>query len=829
MPIIAQAPESIYECTLLNVLRSKGSSGSGLYEKVVSFIKIASPLVDLTISGPFRNYTLHNREHSKKIIHLAGFLLPLAMIESMSELDLVIFIYAAFVHDMGMSLTSVERDRIIQLPAFTDGIQSWPALAEAYTSTNLRLAAAQLPHEREVVASELYELQEAALANYLRPRHGSPDRYRELIARINKASDRQDLFTHRGTSFEDIFVEVCASHILDVSVLSETKSAYAERFPRRAALGGLYLNAQFCAALLRITDILDFDRERTPKILFESLGIAGRSIPGAEVSLLEWQKHLSIHSVEINPQEFVISAQVRHPVIERSIRDFCALIEREIRDTLAILRRNPTEITQIYLPELPIIVRAHITPIGYVYREMALSLNQSRILHLLMGERLYTNPAVALRELVQNSMDACLVREGLEGKSYQPQINVSDEVDANGKYWLVIRDNGTGMDEHILSEYFLTLGNSYYRSAEFHRRAPTYKPISRFGIGIAAVFLIADVLELRTRSSSSPRGDDQGRCVRIEGVLSLAFVTESMSISPGTEVRLMIKTEFAADPLNFARMCFEYLQTAIMQPRVRVAMNLAGMAHTICGEAGLKARADASTALAAKDLELVLLDMARWSDRFQGSVGFFLHVSPDGKLSHLRDGRYVRTTRASLDPRDYLVTYPGNRIAVNGFSMSLKGLGKIFGRGKERLAMVYSLDVLGDDDVEYDISRQRVIGTGKHSVLETLERAVVSGFEGMGVFNRLEEVTKRVFTATKIKPATDTASYYKQFKPVSDGELLDKVFTLMPASPWHIGIHKKIAKELSISNNLAGRSISTLIALGRLVAQPYSNPHNSER
>jgi hypothetical protein len=161
--------------------------------------------------------------------------------------------------------------------------------------------------------------------------------------------------------------------------------------------------------------------------------------------------------------------------------------------------------------------------------------------------------------------------------------------------------------------------------------------------------------------------------------------------------------------------------------------------------------------------------------------------------------------------------------------MSLKGLGKIFGRGKERLAMVYSLDVLGDDDVEYDISRQRVIGTGKHSVLETLERAVVSGFEGMGVFDRLEEVTKRVFTATKIKPATDTASYYKQFKPVSDGELLDKVFTLMPASPWHIGIHKKIAKELSISNNLAGRSISTLIALGRLVAQPYSNPHNSER
>ena len=128
MAIIPQVPESIFECTLLKALKSKDPSGSGLYDKAVSFIKTASPLVDLTISGPFRNYTLHNREHSKKLVHLAGFLLSAEMIESLSELDILVFVYAAFLHDMGMSLTSVERDRIIQSPSFTDEIQSWPAL-----------------------------------------------------------------------------------------------------------------------------------------------------------------------------------------------------------------------------------------------------------------------------------------------------------------------------------------------------------------------------------------------------------------------------------------------------------------------------------------------------------------------------------------------------------------------------------------------------------------------------------------------------------------------------------------------------------------------------
>jgi hypothetical protein len=54
------------------------------------------------------------------------------------------------------------------------------------------------------------------------------------------------------------------------------------------------------------------------------------------------------------------------------------------------------------------------------------------------------------------------------------------------------------------------------------------------------------------------------------------------------------------------------------------------------------------------------------------------------------------------------------------------------------------------------------------------------------------------------------------FAGVDNESVLESVLALMPAGPWPIGLHKEIAKRLAISNGLASRAISTLIATGRL-------------
>ena len=61
-----------------------------------------------------------------------------------------------------------------------------------------------------------------------------------------------------------------------------------------------------------------------------------------------------------------------------------------------------------------------------------------------MGEKLYNSPEIALRELLQNSIDAINFRKRLQKESFEPKI----EINFDGQT-LSISDNGIGMDEYI--------------------------------------------------------------------------------------------------------------------------------------------------------------------------------------------------------------------------------------------------------------------------------------------------------------------------------------------------------------------------------------------
>src|SRR5690348_12074689 len=87
MPIIPAAPESVSQCRMVAVLNQKSVPADGAADKVARFIEVASPLVDMIVSGPFREYTLHNRDHCKKLLHLAGAIIPDETMQSLSPLE----------------------------------------------------------------------------------------------------------------------------------------------------------------------------------------------------------------------------------------------------------------------------------------------------------------------------------------------------------------------------------------------------------------------------------------------------------------------------------------------------------------------------------------------------------------------------------------------------------------------------------------------------------------------------------------------------------------------------------------------------------------------
>jgi|GEM_PF-1545641 len=817
MILIPPPPEDIKNTFLFQNLAAKSLPDDGLIERVNTFVSTVSPLLDLILASPFRDYTLHNSKHSKKLIHLSEYIISRNTLEHLSALEIAIIIISCYLHDLGMCLTSTEREQIISTQEFEDELRAWPQLW--YEIENARKQYSRVSYlERSTIESRIFQLQEAGLASFLRSRHGTYERYAKLISKLKESVGRNDLLKVKDVSFENEIIQICVSHNEDVAVLLEIIDAYNDRFPRDISIGGFKVNMQFCAAVLRLTDILDFDRERTPRILFESLGIGdGTFFPGKSVSLQEWNKHMAVHSLEIRTDEVIISADSTHPTIERSIRDYCGVIERETRDTISVLRRNRPEIIDKYQIELPLTVRPRIRSIGYVYKDMAFKFDELSISTLLMGEGLYSNKSVALRELIQNAIDACVFRQFLNREpGYNPLVSVSFTIDEDDRTWLEVTDNGIGMDEHVLSNYFFRIGNSYYRSSEFERftkgLSGNFTPISRFGIGILSVFMIGDIFQILTRNQFSPRADTLFRSIMVEGRFGLAFVTENETGPHGTTIRVRLNQKNSLAAELFLSNAAVYIRTVVRRPKIPVRISLLPSAFTIDSSSFLGLRESSHEELMKKGVVPIIIDVGRWSKRITGHIVLFFLQCENSLLRHRLEGMKPEKID-SYAP--YMKNYHGNRITVNGITMVSKNIGTVLGKKNLRITGAIDIELTGDDDIQYDVSRDKLIGTGITIARNELKTAIIQAVKELGYYNRLHEETKTAIEYVACGKPVDTEKLHN-VQPIDNESILSAVLKVAPKEPWPPGLHRIIAEKLEIQPHVVYRAISTLIESGRL-------------
>jgi molecular chaperone HtpG len=165
----------------------------------------------------------------------------------------------------------------------------------------------------------------------------------------------------------------------------------------------------------------------------------------------------------------------------------------------------------------------------------------------LMGTKLYGDPEVALRELLQNSIDACLLRSAMEkswGNLYEPEIHIKYSTESEGDV-LEIIDNGTGMDQYIIDTYYSKVGSSFYKSADFFdlksQSKAKFTPTSRFGIGILSCFMVADTLVVDTRRVYGPHDSSDAINLTIEGQDSIFWIKSGQRKTPGTSTKLFLR------------------------------------------------------------------------------------------------------------------------------------------------------------------------------------------------------------------------------------------------------------------------------------------------
>ncbi len=121
----------------------------------------------------------------------------------------------------------------------------------------------------------------------------------------------------------------------------------------------------------------------------------------------------------------------------------------------------------------------------------------------ILGEHLYSDPQVALREALQNAHDSCERRRvEYPEDGYEPRIRVRADPRHN---LLEIEDNGSGLTHQEIREFLATIGRSY--TGELRQQLELEDPeaaqslIGQFGLGLLSGFLLADQMTLTTRSS----------------------------------------------------------------------------------------------------------------------------------------------------------------------------------------------------------------------------------------------------------------------------------------------------------------------------------------
>ena len=449
------------------------------------------PALEL-IRNTYTQYTQHNIVHCRNVILLMGEIIPRRTLRQLNALEITMLLLSALLHDVGMIVSEREKARTLasdRFRRFSDEHPVHVAAIHDWTQKGQVLRAAAI--------------QDSLLAEFFRRVH--TDRVRRYIE-----EHLSDGLAFQECSLLDDVSSLCESHGWGVreswDPLDSSKAVC--QLPTNAPVSGVPCCMQYLACCLRLADIMDFDRSRSPLSVYRHIDFT------EEKSWEEWNKHLSVKGWSVRTREIIYRTKCLNPTFFVAVHHFLDAVDKELHECRYLLDRLPVEDAKRCSLEVPHAVdrrQVQMSDPNAVAGSFKFALEYKEILRLLMDKSLYPDDRLFLRELLQNALDACRHRKALmvergQASEYEPRIVVWDRSDDSQDPRIVFQDNGTGMSLQIVEGYFLRVGRSYYRSTEFEglrarlRRAAGFEleACSYFGIGILSCFLVAERFEIQT-------------------------------------------------------------------------------------------------------------------------------------------------------------------------------------------------------------------------------------------------------------------------------------------------------------------------------------------
>ncbi len=487
-------------------------------------------------------FTLHDETHLMRVTELMARVIPANVLESvLNPAEITLLMLSAHFHDVGMVPDADEVARIKESREFSLARDNWLVEFEAFRDATRILSEpdANLT-DKKLCERVVAEHEAAILLRFLRENHA---KYSAEFVRSRFGSDDR-LRIGTGHLAESLAL-LCLSHNWPADQLTESNGFLLDK-----AIGTFPVNLQYLATILRLADILDFDRERTPDELFRSISFRN------PISIEEWEKHRSVTGWKIDQDAVRFECACEHPQYDRTIHRFLGFIDEELAAAHEMCRRFPSRFSN-YRFDLPVRTdRSRIKPKQGAYiqaLDLEISISRDEIIRLLMTEKLYGHPSLAIRELLQNSWDALRHRSAIIKRDEQMEwtlgaVEFEHGVNSDNREYIRCTDNGVGMDEQILKNYLVRAGRSYYRSPEFERERLTFAqkgadfdPCARFGIGFMSIFMLGDQITIWTRRYNGLQGGlAKPLIVDINGIGGLIVLREGPASQPaGTTIEIV--------------------------------------------------------------------------------------------------------------------------------------------------------------------------------------------------------------------------------------------------------------------------------------------------
>jgi hypothetical protein len=473
----------------------------------------------LSTAHYFPEYTLHDHSHINAVLKLSDQLIPSETLNILSSRSIEILIGAIALHDLGMFIKRAGLRRLL----FTEHKDrqnkyikklSWNETWKDFYKKALRYTDRELIRlfgDTTTVEKQLYDDIPTADTKYHRLLYGEFIRknHHHLafdIGEIGFPGNNADINIFENCDCDKrtktIIGFIAQSHGMKLRDTEEFQKYY-KLMPQPDEIPVFYL-----MAVLRMADYLDLGYERASKSIELS----------DEMHSPESKRQFHLNQA-ITHEPFFNEKQKSVNIIADpdcsstyiDVENLLLNIQQELDTCWAVLAENYSYKYELSIHRLTsnLLDKNKATSFNehFMTRKATLGINPDIVKHL-VGPLYDNNPSYGVRELIQNAVDACNERSEIDPKIIG-KINVLIDKE---KKTFEINDNGIGMNEDILTNYFLLAGSSYRYSDAWYMDFITddgkakIARTGRFGIGVLASFLIGYEINVTTRHINDKLG-----------------------------------------------------------------------------------------------------------------------------------------------------------------------------------------------------------------------------------------------------------------------------------------------------------------------------------